>query len=214
MGGTKRFSGVTVGTKSLLFGVHQVIWHPWTVLRAWRKLYGRPAWWEFVAIALHDVGYWGCPDMDGDIGQRHPVKGAHLSYRAVLYLSALGFTLKSPLRALLDESYRFEAFDRSLFLAASAHELAIGHSRFYAEKYGVQLSKLFKADKLSVLEDPKRFYLLRARLSSEVYEYISNARKKDKSLMTRSEWFDWYRAYILSKFGTTRQQIAAYVRGN
>jgi hypothetical protein len=197
----------SVGTKSLLFGVHQVIWHPWTVLRAWRKLYGRPAWWEFVAIALHDVGYWGCPDMDGDIGQRHPVKGAHLSYKAVLYLSAWGFALRSPLRTLLDESYRFEAFDRSLFLAASAHELAIGHSRFYAEKYKVPLSKLFKADKLSILEDPKWFYLLRAKASSEVWEYIENARKSERNFSAPIHWLNWYRAYVISKFGTTNQYV-------
>jgi hypothetical protein len=60
------------GTKSLLFGVHQFLWHPLTVLIAWHHLYGRPSWRELVCIIIHDWGYWGSPNMDGDEGERHP----------------------------------------------------------------------------------------------------------------------------------------------
>ena len=31
-----------VGTRSLLYGVHHIIWHPITVLIAWWILYGAP----------------------------------------------------------------------------------------------------------------------------------------------------------------------------
>ena len=31
-----------VGTKSLLFGVHQLLWHPLTVWLGWIKLYKKP----------------------------------------------------------------------------------------------------------------------------------------------------------------------------
>jgi hypothetical protein len=61
-----------VGTKSILFGVHQFIWHPITVLIAWWKLYGRPNWPEFVCIIIHDWGYWGKSNMDGEEGESHP----------------------------------------------------------------------------------------------------------------------------------------------
>lgn len=57
-----------VGTRSLLFGVHQFLWHPWTVYRAWRYLYGKPTWREVVCIFLHDLGYFGKPNMDGEEG--------------------------------------------------------------------------------------------------------------------------------------------------
>ncbi|MCK5235828.1 MAG: hypothetical protein KAR06_02490, partial [Deltaproteobacteria bacterium] len=60
-----------VGTKSLLFGVHQFIWHPITVLIAWCKLYGWPTWPELVCIIVHDWGYWGKPNMDGPEGEKH-----------------------------------------------------------------------------------------------------------------------------------------------
>jgi hypothetical protein len=67
-----------MGRKSLLFGVHQVLWHPWTVYRAWVYLYGRPTWKEIICIIVHDWGYWFCENMDDDNGQRHPITGANI----------------------------------------------------------------------------------------------------------------------------------------
>jgi hypothetical protein len=68
---------ITVGTKSVLFGVHQFIIHPVTVWIAYIKLYG---WtWDariFLAIFVHDLGYFGKPNMDGAEGESHPEFGA------------------------------------------------------------------------------------------------------------------------------------------
>lgn len=63
---------MTVGTRSLLFGVHQFLLHPVLVLAAWVRLYGLPSLAELVCILIHDWGYWGCPNMDGAEGERHP----------------------------------------------------------------------------------------------------------------------------------------------
>ena len=68
------------GTKSLLFGVHHVLIHPFVVWLAWCRLYGLPSWRECICILIHDWGYWGCPDMDGDEGERHPKLGADVAY--------------------------------------------------------------------------------------------------------------------------------------
>lgn len=69
-----------VGRRSLLWGVHQFLWHPWVVYRAWRQLYGRrPAWREAVCILVHDWCYWRSPNMDGEEGERHPEYGARLA---------------------------------------------------------------------------------------------------------------------------------------
>lgn len=70
---------MNLGTKSLLFGVHQFLWHPIMVWRAWRALYGRPTWRECVCIVIHDWGYWGKPNMDGPEGERHPLLGAYIA---------------------------------------------------------------------------------------------------------------------------------------
>lgn len=70
---------MTIGTKSVLFGAHQFLIHPWFVARAWWTLYGFPCdprlWLAFV---LHDVGYLGKPNMDGPEGETHPLVGAFL----------------------------------------------------------------------------------------------------------------------------------------
>lgn len=68
-----------LGTKSLLFGAHQFLIHPIFIGLAWWKLYGAPLdprlWVSFV---VHDWGYWGLGDMDGDEGQRHPELGGRI----------------------------------------------------------------------------------------------------------------------------------------
>ena len=71
-----------VGTKSVLFGYHQFLIHPWFVALAWWKLYGFPfdprLW---VAFFVHDLGYFGKPNMDGPEGTRHPILGGHIMDR-------------------------------------------------------------------------------------------------------------------------------------
>jgi hypothetical protein len=71
-----------IGTKSLLFGVHQVFLHPLFVAWAWWKLYGFPRdprlW---VAFIVHDWGYWGKPNMDGPEGEQHVRLGAKIMYK-------------------------------------------------------------------------------------------------------------------------------------
>lgn len=66
-----------IGTKSVLFGAHCFIIHPWFVAYAWYKLYGFPfdprLW---LAFFLHDIGYIGKPNMDGEEGELHPYRGA------------------------------------------------------------------------------------------------------------------------------------------
>jgi hypothetical protein len=70
------------GTKSLLFGVHQFIWHPIVVAVAWRRLYGEwPGFYEAICIFVHDWGYWGCAEMDGPQGAQHPLLGAKIAAR-------------------------------------------------------------------------------------------------------------------------------------
>jgi hypothetical protein len=68
-----------LGTKTVLFGVHQFIWHPITVLLAWIDLFGFPKPWEIICILVHDLGYLGKNDMDGTEGNLHPELGAKIA---------------------------------------------------------------------------------------------------------------------------------------
>lgn len=65
-----------IGTRSLLFGCHQVLLHPLFVLAAWIRLYGLPGPSALLAIIVHDWGYLGCSDMDGPSGGDHPFRVA------------------------------------------------------------------------------------------------------------------------------------------
>jgi hypothetical protein len=70
------------GTKSLLFGVHQIFWHPFTVWLAWIWLYRKiPSFKETICIIIHDWGYWGKNNMDDTEGQRHPEFAARIALK-------------------------------------------------------------------------------------------------------------------------------------
>ena len=153
---------MTIGTKSMLFGVHAFWWHPFTVWLAWVRLYrALPGWPETVAIVLHDQ-YWGCPNIDGVEGKRHPMRGAR-------WAGVAG--------------------------GSRARVLALTHSRSFCATHGLRLGKLCAPDKLSIFFDPEWFYLLRARLSGELPEFISNAVEAGHvpAGTTGREWLAWYK---------------------
>lgn len=136
-----------VGTKSLLFGIHQFLWHPFVVFRAWCFLYGRPSFKEFVCIFIHDWGYWGKSELDGPEGVEHPLYGANLA-----------------LKLFGDPYWEFCA-------GHSRSYIKLVNRRFGYDRYAV--SKLCWADKLSFCFEPAWFYIFRAKLSGEmklVYE--------------------------------------------
>lgn len=68
-----------VGTKSVIFGAHCILIHPFFVAWAWWRLYGFPTdprlW---AAFFVHDMGYLGKPNMDGLEGERHVVLGGQI----------------------------------------------------------------------------------------------------------------------------------------
>lgn len=75
----KYFSPISIGTRSVLFGVHQFILHPFFVYCAWGRIYGKsPTLKESICIFFHDIGYMGKPNMDGDEGKDHPALGGKI----------------------------------------------------------------------------------------------------------------------------------------
>ena len=68
-----------IGTKSVLAGAHCLLIHPLFVACGWGKLFGFP--WDprlWAAFALHDIGYLGRNDMDGESGEEHVILGARI----------------------------------------------------------------------------------------------------------------------------------------
>jgi hypothetical protein len=170
------------GTKSLLFGVHQVFLHPWFVARAWKKIYGQwPNLYQWIAVICHDLGYWGKPDMDGTEGQRHPEGGAKIARRLAYWAARLQGCDRENSRAIAEE----------------IGNLTLFHSTHYARANGAPVSALYLPDKAAVLTDPMWFYLLRARLSGELQEYVDNENKKNGRKFNHPElWLANYRQRI------------------
>ncbi len=80
----------------------------------------------------------------------------------------------------------------------------LGHSRFYAGKNGEGLSRLFRADKLSIALYPIWLYLLLGNLSGEIHEYMTHASVKEgkytdvaKAGRGQIQWFLETRAHMI-----------------
>jgi len=166
---------MNVGTKSLLIGVHQFLWHPITVLLAWIHLYGFPNWKELICIVIHDWGYWGSPNMDGIEGEIHPKFGAELAYH---YLDSS------------NSEYQF-SLDKQRWIY---YDLCLYHSRHYAKAHDMLPSKLCWADKLSIKYDPWWLYLSRAWLSGELSEYRNLHGSMGENFKTHRDWYRWVSA--------------------
>lgn len=154
-----------IGTKSVLFGGHCFFIHPFFVALAWTKLYGFPTdirlW---VSFFVHDLGYWGKPNMDGAEGETHVLLGANIMHWL--------FDRPSPKARRLGYSW---------LRGTTWRDFCLCHSRFYAKQLGLMYSKLCVADKLAVCLEPWWLYLFRVTLSGEVHEYMALAGGKKGS---------------------------------
>ena len=169
---------MNVGTRSLLFGIHQFIWHPIVVWRAWKYLYGRPTWKEIVCIIIHDWGYWGKPNLDGPEGVTHPQLGMQLADK------------------WLGVKYGQLCAGHSRSYVKKMKELGVP---------GYWVSKLCWADKLSFCFEPRWFYIFRAKLSGEwelvMQESIRSGFMTDEENVSPNEWYELMYRYCLNQAG-------------
>ncbi len=156
-----------MGTKSLLFGVHQFFIHPIFVFWGWKKLYGWPNWKDLICIVIHDWGYWGCGDMDGVEGENHSELGAGLAFD------------------YLDNHGESEFLDY--------YTLVLLHSRFYAKKMRTTPSKLCWADKLGSALYPTWLWVLLGTLTGEIKEYMYCMKHRD--FIQESNPFKYFKVY-------------------
>jgi hypothetical protein len=202
-----------VGTKSVLFGAHCFFLHPWFVAWAWWKLYGFP--WDprlWVAFFIHDLGYWGSPNMDGEEGERHPEWAARVMTRLFDWRPGPGLVYAGG--ALFEWRVCFQDWDSDQdFLLGPWGQLVLFHSRFYAKANRAQPSRLCIADKLAVALEPWWLYLPRVNLTGEIDEYMELAKARVEkgegkyagekkyasmhlSTASQREWFNAMTAYL------------------
>jgi hypothetical protein len=166
-----------VGTKSLLFGVHQFALHPIFVALAWWKLYGFPRdprlW---VAFVVHDWGYWGKKDIDGNKGKGHPMLGGRIMAR----LFDRRMFDPMPVNQYWDKDHvqpRMAMYGDQSFPVGKWGQFTLYHSRHFAKRVNMPVSRLCVADKLACAITPAWLYVPCAMASGEMDEYLANSRK-------------------------------------
>lgn len=191
-----------IGTRSVLYGAHCFLLHPWFVAAAWWQLYGFPfdprLW---VAFAVHDLGYVGRTNMDGEEGERHPVLGA----RIMTALFDWPRTSRSTVNLnVADWQPRVEGgFQGRLFAFGPWGVFTLLHSRYFAKTLGLQPSRLCVADKLAIALTPAWLYLPLVRATGEIREYMAHAQHRivgnervsadERTALTSGSERDWYR---------------------
>ena len=182
-----------IGTKSLLFGAHQFLIHPLTVFLASIKLRGKfPSWKECVCIFVHDLGYWGAENMEGEEGLVHPEYGALIANKLLDHNFYMGIGHIHG-----DDKWDTEGKK----IEWEYYYLCRYHSRSYADKFHQPPSDLCWWDKLCVLYDPWWLYLPRVYLSGEIREYRAEATKAGliSESMTDREWYEWAKTRMIKK---------------
>lgn len=188
---------MNIGTKSVLFGAHCFLIHPWFVALAWWKLYGFPfdprLW---VAFFVHDLGYVGKPNMDGLEGERHPLLGARImsmfdkGYPKQRWVANVGI-LSDP-----DEP----VWEKDGLDYGTWGEFTLLHSRYLAKSLGKQPSRLCAADKLAIALTPAWIYLPMVNATGEIYEYmgrakhrtVKNTSSEERRQLTSTSQREWY----------------------
>lgn len=188
---------MNIGTRSLLYGAHQIALHPLFVAAAWRKLYGRlpldPRIW--LSFVVHDWGYWGCPNMDGAEGKMHPWRAALWFYEWFdIRLS------RDSLRISRDNPYHKFFGGRDPGIGKSGR-FCLFHSRSLARLYDEPVSELCGPDKIASFMMPRWLYLTLTRWTGELEEYMAEAdtlagRKAEISIESPEAWFDSVKSYL------------------
>jgi len=185
-----------IGTKSILFGAHQFLLHPVFVAWAWIQLYGFP--WDprvWIAFFVHDLGYWGKPNMDGPEGETHVELGARIMHFIFDGMERVQMTEIFPsiqrfveLRKagwhVVDYGDNAIIVER-MVLSTKWQDFTMYHSRYYAKKNGAKPSKLCFADKLAFSYFPRFIYIPMVSMTGEIVEYM---KQKDEYKYKPSKW--------------------------
>ena len=195
---------MTIGTKSVLYGAHAFWLHPWFVAVAWWQLYGFP--WDprlWVALFVHDLGYLGKPNMDGDEGEQHPLFGARV-------MALFDGHWWRETRLLLNIDQTFWASRYGTLNMGRWARFSLLHSRYFAKRLLLQPSRLCIADKLALALTPGWLYLPMVRATGEIDEYMAQAVYRAKSNEALSE--DERRAVVSGDQQRWYGGVQAYLR--
>lgn len=184
-----------IGTRSVLYGAHAFYLHPWFIAWGWWKLYGFPfdprLW---VAFFVHDLGYIGKPNMDGEEGEAHVNFGADLMH--FLFDRPRWYRTSDMYEHRDDKGFRNVTcmYEKRTYW----RDLCRYHSRFWAKKHGEKPSRLCMADKMAIVLTPSWLYVPMVRATGELAEYMGKSHNEEGGkYLNMNLWhedaFEWHR---------------------
>lgn len=166
------------GTRSILFGTHCWFIHPIFVMFAWWKLYGFPKDWKlWVCFFIHDLGYWGLPEMDSELGETHVEFGANLATK--LFGSKYGNLCKFHSRYYAKK----HGVNPSQLCMADKLSIAL-------EPWWLYLPRTWASGEL-------REYMTNAKKRADSNEKLSDDERKKLLSQNPREWFDGLKEYMI-----------------
>lgn len=199
-----------VGTRSVLFGAHQFLIHPWFVAWAWWRLYGFP--WDprlWVAFFVHDVGYVGKPNMDGQEGERHVELGAR-----IMHVLFDGYADHQWGREwCCDYCGTPPSTDASGCTKRLTrwYEFCLYHSRFYAKRNDKPFSRLCVADKLATVLTPWWLYIPMATATGEIHEYMHAIARANAGEPNKYAGMNIYSSHKREWYGNMQEYLLRWV---
>lgn len=198
---------MTVGTKSVLYGVHCFLIHPWVVALAWWQLHGfRRVW----------IGRAFVPDyIEENSGRRWPITHIRDVFTSLwsprlwlaFFVHDLGYIGSPNMDSPEGELHPLVgARIMAVVCGEPWGEFVKYHSRFLAKKDGQRPSPLCIADKLAIVLPPRWLYLIFGGLTGEIDEYMARSDRNNATgakyagmhltLTDRKQWHDDMCAYV------------------
>jgi hypothetical protein len=144
-----------------------------------------------VAFFVHDLGYFGKPNMDGEEGETHPYLGAK-----IMHFLFDGYESIKPYKYSSTDNYSYRIeFHSKAFKKRKYYwyNFTLYHSRFLAKKHGVKPSQLCIADKLAIYYTPAWLYLPMVKFTGEIKEYMKDTgRNSGGELKYTSDPAKWF----------------------
>lgn len=202
---------IPIGTKSVLYGAHCFLLHPLFVAIAWIRLFGFPfdprIW---LAFFVHDLGYWGKPNMDGPEGETHVELGAKIMHifdgwqrieETEIYPTKYDIERRRNEGWIAISQSPISIHYRRWVRKTYWRDFSMYHSRYYAKKNNAKPSKLCFADKLSFCTTPRWLYLPMVTATGEINEYLKMAQLSEtqhwKPVQGKIKWHNQLRRYML-----------------
>lgn len=173
---------MNIGTKSLLYGAHQFAIHPVMVFFAWWRLYGFP--WDprlWIVFFVHDWGYWGKPNMDGEEGETHVELGGKIVSFLFDTRSIFRPVFLNWIPDLFTVFGKQPRFLKTHMSSGTWYLFSIYHSRFWAKADQMEPSALCAADKLATCITPRFLYMPLVRATGEVWEYVQHFKEAEEN---------------------------------